>query len=138
MHQHPFLVSRALQCALANYAHPILCFLSLPQKQSITSALNLIYSFMRQASLSSPHHRHPVQRESSFTGVEAGRAMGWARIARRSRDVGRVHQNTYFDWRRRRDSALLLVQSARWIAQAVLQGHIPRHATSLRRPCTLA
>ena len=42
----------ALKCALANYAPPILCFLSLPHEHSMTSMLNFIPNVMRQASLS--------------------------------------------------------------------------------------
>ena len=106
----------------------------------MTSMLNFIPNVMRQASLSL---RPPIiapptlQRESSFTGAETGRVMGWARIARQSPDVGTVHSKTYFDWRQPRATRQRFTNSTvSWMDSA---GNLlgPHHTTRAVAPATV-
>ena len=83
------------------------------------------------------HHSPPLQRESSFTGAETGRVMGWARIARQSPDVGTVHSKTYFDWRQPRATRQRFTNSTvSWMDSA---GNLlgPHHTTRAVAPATV-
>ena len=113
----------ALKCALANYAPPILCFLSLPHEHSMTSMLNFIPNVMRQASLSlrppiiaPPFSENPPSREPKQAGSWVGHASRashrmWGQYIRKHTLIG--------DSPKPRDSTLLIAQSAEWIAQAI-------------------